>query len=70
MDLRRVGWRLLGMALVATGFFVALNAIVALGNGAGPLEAILMFLGAAVLAVLGWLAWDRAPPAARPSARS
>jgi hypothetical protein len=60
MELRRLGWRLLGMALLVTGFFLALEGIVGLGNNAGPVEAILTFLGAGALVVLGWLAWDRA----------
>jgi hypothetical protein len=60
MDLRRVLLRVLGLALLATGFFLAVSAIVGLGNDAGPVEAILMFLGAGALAVVGWMIWDRA----------
>jgi hypothetical protein len=69
MDVRRVLLRLLGLALLVSGFFVALSGIVGLGNDAGPIEAILMFLGAAGLAVLGWLVWDHAPSLAHRSPR-
>jgi hypothetical protein len=70
MDVRRLIWRLLGVALLAFGFFLAFSGILGLGNDAGPTEAILMFLGAAALVVLGWLVLDHAPPIARRSSRS
>jgi len=67
MDVRRVLLRVLGLALLVIGFFLALSGIVGLGNGTGPVEAILMFLGAAGLVVLGWMVWDHAPSLARRS---
>ena len=42
---------------MVTAFFVALTGVIALGNGLGPLEAALIFLGAALLAVGGWRVW-------------
>jgi hypothetical protein len=61
LDLRRTLLRVLGLALLMSGSFAALSGIVGMGNEAGPVETILMFLAAAGLVVLGWLAWDRAP---------
>jgi hypothetical protein len=61
LDLRRILLRLLGLALLMSGFVLALTGIIGLGNDAGPVEAILMFLGAAGLVVLGWVVWDHAP---------
>jgi hypothetical protein len=58
--MRRVLLRILGLALLVTGFFRALSGIVGLGNNAGPVEAILLFLGAGALAVAGWMVRDRA----------
>jgi hypothetical protein len=72
MDVRRALLRVLGLALLVVGFFLGLSGIVGLGNGTGLVEAILMFLGAGALVVLGWMAWERAatlpPPAGRPLA--
>jgi hypothetical protein len=66
----RLVWRLIGLVLLAFGFFLAFSGIVGLGNDAGPTEAILMFLGAAALVVLGWYVLDHGPPITGPSQRS
>jgi arginine exporter protein ArgO len=56
------------MALIASGFVLALRGIIGLGSNAGPLETVLMFGGAAALVVLGWMAWDHAPAHRSPPA--
>jgi hypothetical protein len=68
--LPRLVWRLIGLVLLAFGFFLAFSGIIGLGNDAGPTEAILMFLGAAALVVLGWYVLDHAPPITGRSQRS
>jgi hypothetical protein len=57
--LRRFLLRLLGQALLVIGFVLAFSAVIGLGNGVGPVEAILKVLGAAGLVVLGWMVWGR-----------
>jgi hypothetical protein len=57
--LRRVLLRLLGQALLVVGLVLAFSAVLGLGNGVGPVEAIVKILGAAALVVLGWIVWGR-----------
>ena len=59
MRLRRVLLRLLGQALLVVGLVLAFRAVLGLGNGVGPVEAILKILGAAGLILLGWMVWGR-----------
>ena len=59
MRIRRVLMRLLGQALLVFGLVLTVSAIIGLGNGTGPVEAILIFLAAAGLVVLGWKVWDQ-----------
>jgi hypothetical protein len=51
--------RLLGLVLLVIGFFLTLSTIVGLGNGLGPIEGVVMFLGCTLLICLGW--WLRDP---------
>jgi threonine/homoserine/homoserine lactone efflux protein len=65
--IRRVLLMLLGQVLLLVGFVLAMSGVIGLGNDAGPIETILMLLGAAVLVVLGWTVWNRAGSAAHRS---
>lgn len=54
MAIPPVVWRVIGAIMLIVGFFLTLTTIVALGNGLGVLEAMLLFGASALLVVYGW----------------